>query len=96
MARVAPGTVLLPYSCQGGAGEHTWNQFVIRITGPGKRDETREKLAQEGIQTEIYYPRAMHQQECFPQAKGGKFSSAEIFCQETLALPLRCQLPSQR
>lgn len=96
LAQATPGAVLLPYACQKGVGEHTWNQFVIRVTGPGKRDETRERLAQDGIQTEVYYPRAMHQQECFAQSKGGNFLSAETFCKETLALPLHCQLPSQR
>jgi len=96
LARTTPGTVLLPYACQEGVGEHTWNQFVIRITGPGKRDETREILAQDGIQTEVYYPRAMHQQSCFAKRKVGEFLSAETFCKETLALPLQCQLPSQR
>lgn len=83
-----PGAVLLPYACQAGIGEHTWNQFVIRITGPGKRDEMRNRLAQQKIQTEIYYPRAMHEQECFPKKNQESFPGAESFCKETLALPL--------
>jgi len=82
------GTLLLPFACQGGAGEHTWNQFVVRITGRGKRDEWKNRLSQQGIQTEIYYPRAMHQQECFPATRREKFPAAELFCEETLALPL--------
>jgi dTDP-4-amino-4,6-dideoxygalactose transaminase len=80
--------VFLPYVCQLGEEGHTWNQFVIRITGQGKRDERRERLAGHGIQSEIYYPRAMHQQECFSQSKDQDFPLAEALCDETLALPL--------
>ena len=82
------GKVFLPYVCQSGEEGHTWNQFVIRITGQGKRDETRERLARHGIQSEIYYPRAMHQQECFFETKSAGFPLAEMLCSETLALPL--------
>jgi dTDP-4-amino-4,6-dideoxygalactose transaminase len=87
-AEQKPGTILLPFSCHSGQGEHTWNQFVIRVTGSGKRDAFREKLAAKGVQTEIYYPRAMHEQECFSENKAGVFSFAEKASQEILALPL--------
>jgi dTDP-4-amino-4,6-dideoxygalactose transaminase len=82
-----PGTILLPFSCHSGEGEHTWNQFVIRMHGQGKRDELREKLANEGVQTEVYYPRAMHEQECF-LSQEKSFPIATLLSQETLALPL--------
>ena len=82
-----PGTILLPFSCHAGEGEHTWNQFVIRVTGKGKRDALREKLTAKGVHTEIYYPRAMHEQECFLSQKN-RFLSATLLSQETLALPL--------
>ncbi len=82
-----PGTILLPFSCHSGQGEHTWNQFVIRVTGKGKRDALREELAVKGIQTEIYYPRAMHEQECFLSGKKN-FPLAALLSQETMALPL--------
>jgi dTDP-4-amino-4,6-dideoxygalactose transaminase len=82
-----PETVLLPFSCHSGEGGHTWNQFVIRVIGNGKRDALREKLATEGIQTEVYYPRAMHEQECF-LSQEKSFPIATLLSQETLALPL--------
>ena len=82
----APGTVLLPFSCHAGLGEHTWNQFVIRVVGPGKRDALREKLNLKGIQTEVYYPRAMHEQECFASVQGN-FPATTRLTHETLALP---------
>ena len=82
-----PGTILLPFSCHSGQGEHTWNQFVIRVTGKGNRDALREKLATEGIQTEVYYPRAMHEQACFPDHPDPYLSAAQLV-QQVLALPL--------
>jgi dTDP-4-amino-4,6-dideoxygalactose transaminase len=82
-----PGTILLPFSCHSGQGEHTWNQFVIRVTGKGKRDALREKLARDGIQTEVYYPRAMHEQDCFSSQRKN-FPIAGNLAQETLALPI--------
>ncbi len=82
-----PGTILLPFSCHSGQGEHTWNQFVIRVTGKAKRDALREKLAAEGIQTEVYYPRAMHEQECFAR-KVSDYPVAQILSFESLALPM--------
>jgi dTDP-4-amino-4,6-dideoxygalactose transaminase len=84
---VEPGTIVLPFSCHSGEGEHTWNQFVIRVTGAGNRDVLREMMATKGVQTEIYYPRSMHQQECFQQS-GQTFPFAERLAKEVLALPL--------
>ena len=92
----SPGTVLLPFSCQSGSGKHTWNQFVIRVVGKGKRDEWKNKLAAKGIQSEIYYPRAMHEQGCFAETKPPHFPTAEAFADEVLALPLflgECSFP---
>ncbi|NDB95165.1 MAG: transcriptional regulator, partial [Verrucomicrobia bacterium] len=89
-ARHPAGTVLLPFSCQKGPAEHTWNQFVIRVVGEGRRDEWRNKLALDGFQTEIYYPRSMHEQACFAgQETIGKYPMAERLTAESLALPLR-------
>ena len=86
-AEQEPGTILLPFSCHSGEGEHTWNQFVIRVAGHGKRDAFREKMARDGIQTEVYYPRAMHEQECFAR-KVTNYPVAQILSSESLALPL--------
>ena len=83
-----PGTILLPFSCHSGEGEHTWNQFVIRVKGAGHRDVFRGQLTAKGIQTEIYYPRALHEQEAFKKSEE-KFPSAQLFCNETLALPVK-------
>ena len=82
-------TILLPFSCQLGEAGHTWNQFVIRVIGEGRRDKLREKLTQDGIHSEIYYPQAMHQQKCFPKDKNKQpYPTACALCNESLALPI--------
>jgi dTDP-4-amino-4,6-dideoxygalactose transaminase len=81
------GAVLLPFSCQTEFLEHTWNQFVIRVVGGKRREDLRNRLSQKGIQTEIYYPKSMHEQKCFAMAQG-EFSTAEKLTREVLALPL--------
>lgn len=82
------GAILLPFSCHVGEEGHTWNQFVIRVKGAGQRDIFRDQLAAKGIQTEVYYPRALHEQECFRKSEE-TFPAAQLFCNETLALPVR-------
>jgi dTDP-4-amino-4,6-dideoxygalactose transaminase len=96
VADLAPKGVLLPYVCQEGGGGHTYNQFVVRIVGNKYRDKIRDTLTLSGIQSEVYYPRSMHQQDCFASNRAS-FPVAERFCEESLALPLALEpaiLPS--
>ena len=55
--------------------KHIWNQYTLRvIAGPewngtsSPRDAFKEFLTARQIGNEIYYPRPMHLQECFPPA----------------------------
>ncbi|MFO0760143.1 MAG: DegT/DnrJ/EryC1/StrS family aminotransferase [Byssovorax sp.] len=86
---------------QAGLGEHlalpaatgaraTFNQYVIRVHGPGRRDALRAFLAEHGVGTEIYYPVPLHRQACFADLGQGEGSlpASEAAARETLALPI--------
>lgn len=91
----AGNKILLPFRCH---ESHTYNQFIVRFPGAGRRDRIRESLQQKGIGTEVYYPRPLHVQECFQSLgwKEGAFPWAETFAKETLALPIFPELePSE-
>lgn len=68
-----------------------YNQYVVRLT---QRDEVQRKLAQAKIGSAIYYPIALHQQECFASLgyKAGDFPASEKACSQVLALPVYPEL----
>lgn len=68
-----------------------FNQYMIRVSN---RDAVVQALKQEGIGTEIYYPLAMHQQECFAGKCRvvGPLVESEKATQSVLALPIYPEL----
>lgn len=77
------------------APNHVWHHFVVRAPN---RDALRAHLAARDIETEIYYPRALHLQPCFGGGSGpgpdkiASLPEAERACREVLALPVHAQL----
>ncbi|MEO8846557.1 MAG: DegT/DnrJ/EryC1/StrS family aminotransferase [Kofleriaceae bacterium] len=69
------------------APEHVWHQFVVRAP---RRDELRTFLREREIETEVYYPKPLHQQT--PFARGESFPEAERAGREVLALPVHPHL----
>lgn len=66
---------------------HTYHQYVIRAKS---RDKLREFLEAKGIASVIYYPLALHLQDCFASFgyKKGDFPESEKATAEVLALPI--------
>jgi dTDP-4-amino-4,6-dideoxygalactose transaminase len=83
----APGGPIALPPAPGPGERHIWNQFVIRAP---RRDALAAHLAQHGVQTEVYYPRPMHRQECFANLghQAGDFPVAEACAADSLALPV--------
>lgn len=74
---------------------HTYHQYTIRVEN---RDEVAANLAQRGIQTMIYYPKALHLQPVFQNLgyKKGDFPIAEKACEEVLSLPMFPELSEEQ
>jgi dTDP-4-amino-4,6-dideoxygalactose transaminase len=68
---------------------HTFNQYVVRVAS-GERDALVRHLKSENIGCEIYYPLALHQQECLAYLGylPGDFPASEQAARCVLALPM--------
>ena len=83
------GGLVLPR--QGVAG-HSWNQFVVRIpgVGPQVRNQVRDALQQQGINTIIYYPIPIHRQQAYRNLGYGvgALPVTECLADQVLSLPM--------
>jgi len=88
------GLVTLPvakYKETGIKNYHTYHQYVIRVK---KRNQLQAYLAEQAVDTAIFYPRPLHLQKCFAYLgyKIGAFPEAERAAKEVLALPIYPEL----
>ena len=85
--------IILPI--EGSNNYHIYNQFVIYSD---QRDALVEHLRANQIGCEMYYPLALHQQECFRSLgyKPGAFPNSERAAAMSLALPIYPDLSEQQ
>ena len=81
--------IVLPHEVP--AARHVYNQFVVRTA---RRDALRTCLAEQGIESAVYYPLPLHQQGGFASDgdQPGAFPRAERMASEALALPIYPEL----
>jgi dTDP-4-amino-4,6-dideoxygalactose transaminase len=72
-----------------------YNQYVVRVPN---RDAVKQRLADKGIGSAVYYPIPLHLQECFQYlgVREGSMPETERACREVLALPVYPELPEEQ
>jgi len=82
---------------ESGLGRHTYNQYVVRVAG-GYRDEVVRHLKSRQIGCEVYYPKALHLQECLWNLGyvAGDFPVSEEACRSVLALPMFPEISAEQ
>lgn len=80
-------SVGLPIALSG--NDHVWNQYTIRVPH-GQRAAVKQRLADQGVGSEIYYPIPLHQQECYRSLgyRTGSLPETERAAAEVLSLPI--------
>lgn len=90
---VQAARITLPQALPG--HDHIWNQYTLRVAGPGQRDALRDHLAARQIGCEIYYPLTMDQQACFADLPASSKVGCEVSHQlasEVLSIPIYPEL----
>ena len=75
--------------------ESIYNQFTIKAQ---KRDQLLEFLRKNNVGCNIYYPKALHLQECFAYLnhKKGDFPISEAVTEQVISLPIYSELTCQQ
>lgn len=87
-SRFLNGFVVVPEVPEGFVS--SWAQYTIRLRNETERDGVRQRLADAGIPTGIYYRKPLHSQKAFaglPKLDTG-LETAEDACSRVLSLPI--------
>lgn len=77
--------IILPEIINGNINSHVWHLFVIRTE---RRDELKEYLEKNEVQTVIHYPIPPHKQKCYKELNSIKLEITEKIHREVLSLPI--------
>lgn len=73
---------------------HVFQQYTIRIRN--NRDDCRQRLADAGVESEVYYPVPTHLQQVYADSyHEGMFPEAECAAREVLSLPVHPSLTDE-
>ena len=65
---------------------HVWHQYTLLSP---RRDAIQERLAEDGVESRVYYPVPLHRQEAYVQwASEVSLPAAERVCRQCLSLPM--------
>ncbi len=70
--------------------QHTWNQYTVRVLNK-QRDKLKAFLAENNIDSAIYYPLSLDKQPCFKNRAvtyGTEPCNSQRLCSEVLSLPV--------
>lgn len=83
--------ITTPYVRPG--NEHVYHQYVLMVDS-AMRDRLIDYLGAKGVESRVYYPIPLHQQECYKHLgyKTGDFTVSEKASLSTLALPVYPEL----
>lgn len=94
-SRLLNGFVVVPEVPEGFVS--SWAQYTIRLRNEAERDFVRQRLADTGIPTGIYYRKPLHSQKAFaglPKLDMG-LEAAEDACSRVLSLPIHPYLANE-
>ena len=64
-----------------------WHQYVVRISS-GRRDDFRNYMASNGVETDIHYPVPPHRQPCLSYLAPAPLPLTEALASEIVSLPI--------
>lgn len=86
MSEITNTKIKLP-EIKGDGKDHVWHQFVVRIPD-GLRNRFMQRLAEEGVGTDIHYPVPPHKQPCYKDLQSETYPYTEKVAEEILSLPI--------
>ena len=79
--------------CETEYAEHVYHQYTVRIRG-GRRDAVRERLADAGVQTGVYYPKPIDTMQVYGAGRS-LCPIAQVASEEVLSLPIWPGMPEE-